>query len=179
MYGKNRLYALEHHNNQYIKAHNCPNNHQNTLFQRWKDISEIFWWIRVSLEGVASDQQPLCCCRNRPTATSPRGIPLALWFRHTPHLLEFSFSSFSVFKSPHDVSLLPFTVASLGSGYMFQILWTSTRKAFCLWCHRVLVPSDNPKGDYQPGFMYPMGSTSTKMVLRGETLELECIAEGL
>ncbi|XP_056878782.1 neuronal cell adhesion molecule a isoform X9 [Takifugu flavidus] len=41
------------------------------------------------------------------------------------------------------------------------------------------VLDNNPEGDHQPGFMYPMGSTSTKMVLRGETLELECIAEGL
>uniref|UniRef100_H3DMD5 Neural cell adhesion molecule L1 n=1 Tax=Tetraodon nigroviridis TaxID=99883 RepID=H3DMD5_TETNG len=39
-------------------------------------------------------------------------------------------------------------------------------------------PPDNPEGDHQPKFMYPLGSTSTKMVLRGETLELECIAEG-
>lgn len=41
------------------------------------------------------------------------------------------------------------------------------------------MPSDKPEGDHQPGFMYPLGSTSTKMVLRGETLELECIAKGL
>ncbi|XP_062300024.1 neuronal cell adhesion molecule a isoform X3 [Scomber scombrus] len=31
----------------------------------------------------------------------------------------------------------------------------------------------------RPGFMTPLGATSTKMVLKGETLELECIAEGL
>lgn len=43
----------------------------------------------------------------------------------------------------------------------------------------VTVLDKNPKGDNEPRFMYPMGSTSTKMVLRGETLELECIAEGL
>uniref|UniRef100_A0A673BRE0 Neural cell adhesion molecule L1 n=1 Tax=Sphaeramia orbicularis TaxID=375764 RepID=A0A673BRE0_9TELE len=34
-------------------------------------------------------------------------------------------------------------------------------------------------GERRPGFMMPLGVTSTKMVLRGETLELECIAEGL
>ncbi|XP_054656559.1 neuronal cell adhesion molecule a isoform X10 [Dunckerocampus dactyliophorus] len=39
--------------------------------------------------------------------------------------------------------------------------------------------SANPAGDYRPGFMTPLGATSTEMVLRGETLELECIAEGL
>ncbi|XP_073336627.1 neuronal cell adhesion molecule a isoform X2 [Pagrus major] len=39
--------------------------------------------------------------------------------------------------------------------------------------------SDSPEGEHRPGFMMPMGATSTKMVLRGETLELECIAEGL
>uniref|UniRef100_A0A3Q3LUY3 Neural cell adhesion molecule L1 n=1 Tax=Mastacembelus armatus TaxID=205130 RepID=A0A3Q3LUY3_9TELE len=33
--------------------------------------------------------------------------------------------------------------------------------------------------EHHPGFMLPLGPTSTKMVLRGETLELECIAEGL
>uniref|UniRef100_A0A667Y950 Neural cell adhesion molecule L1 n=1 Tax=Myripristis murdjan TaxID=586833 RepID=A0A667Y950_9TELE len=38
---------------------------------------------------------------------------------------------------------------------------------------------DSPVGDRKPGFMAPLGATSTNMVLRGETLELECIAEGL
>uniref|UniRef100_A0A8C4IR13 Neuronal cell adhesion molecule a n=1 Tax=Dicentrarchus labrax TaxID=13489 RepID=A0A8C4IR13_DICLA len=35
------------------------------------------------------------------------------------------------------------------------------------------------KGEHRPGFMMPLGTTSNKMVLRGEILELECIAEGL
>ncbi|XP_040005516.1 neuronal cell adhesion molecule a isoform X1 [Xiphias gladius] len=39
--------------------------------------------------------------------------------------------------------------------------------------------SGDPVGERRPGFMLPLGPTSTKMVLRGETLELECIAEGL
>ncbi|XP_071770647.1 neuronal cell adhesion molecule a isoform X3 [Centroberyx gerrardi] len=39
--------------------------------------------------------------------------------------------------------------------------------------------SGDPAGERRPGFMAPLGSSSTKMVLRGETLELECIAEGL
>uniref|UniRef100_A0A3Q3LA26 Neuronal cell adhesion molecule a n=1 Tax=Labrus bergylta TaxID=56723 RepID=A0A3Q3LA26_9LABR len=37
----------------------------------------------------------------------------------------------------------------------------------------------SPEGERRPGFMMPQGATSTKMVLRGETLELECIADGL
>uniref|UniRef100_A0A672JP37 Neural cell adhesion molecule L1 n=1 Tax=Salarias fasciatus TaxID=181472 RepID=A0A672JP37_SALFA len=37
----------------------------------------------------------------------------------------------------------------------------------------------SPEGERRPGFMLPLGTTSTKMVLRGETLELECIADGL
>ncbi|XP_075967657.1 neuronal cell adhesion molecule a isoform X3 [Anarhichas minor] len=37
----------------------------------------------------------------------------------------------------------------------------------------------SPEGERRPGFMMPLGTTSTKMVLRGETLELECIADGL
>ncbi|MEQ2184906.1 hypothetical protein GOODEAATRI_012733 [Goodea atripinnis] len=37
----------------------------------------------------------------------------------------------------------------------------------------------NPEEERSPGFMLPLGNMSTKMVLRGETLELECIAEGL
>uniref|UniRef100_A0A8C9ZSD0 Neural cell adhesion molecule L1 n=1 Tax=Sander lucioperca TaxID=283035 RepID=A0A8C9ZSD0_SANLU len=37
----------------------------------------------------------------------------------------------------------------------------------------------SPDGERRPGFMTPLGITSTKMVLRGETLELECIADGL
>ncbi|XP_034381899.1 neuronal cell adhesion molecule a isoform X2 [Cyclopterus lumpus] len=39
--------------------------------------------------------------------------------------------------------------------------------------------SGDPEGERRPGFMMPLGATSTKMVLRGETLELECIADGL
>ncbi|XP_062300022.1 neuronal cell adhesion molecule a isoform X1 [Scomber scombrus] len=39
--------------------------------------------------------------------------------------------------------------------------------------------SGDPVGERRPGFMTPLGATSTKMVLKGETLELECIAEGL
>uniref|UniRef100_A0A8D3BF33 Neuronal cell adhesion molecule a n=1 Tax=Scophthalmus maximus TaxID=52904 RepID=A0A8D3BF33_SCOMX len=35
------------------------------------------------------------------------------------------------------------------------------------------------EGERPPGFMMPLGPASAKMVLRGETLELECIAEGL
>ncbi|XP_061662961.1 neuronal cell adhesion molecule a isoform X2 [Syngnathoides biaculeatus] len=43
----------------------------------------------------------------------------------------------------------------------------------------VTVLETNPTGERRPGFMLPLGPSSTKMVLRGETLELECIAEGL
>ncbi|XP_053170078.1 neuronal cell adhesion molecule a isoform X4 [Scomber japonicus] len=43
----------------------------------------------------------------------------------------------------------------------------------------VTVLESNPVGERHPGFMTPLGTTSTKMVLKGETLELECIAEGL
>ncbi|XP_062238713.1 neuronal cell adhesion molecule a isoform X3 [Platichthys flesus] len=43
----------------------------------------------------------------------------------------------------------------------------------------VTVLNNSPQGERRPGFMMPPGPTSTKMVLRGETLELECIAEGL
>ncbi|XP_027128101.1 neuronal cell adhesion molecule a isoform X11 [Larimichthys crocea] len=43
----------------------------------------------------------------------------------------------------------------------------------------VTVLNNSPEGEHRPGFMMPLGTTSTKMVLRGETLELECIAEGL
>ncbi|KAF7655227.1 hypothetical protein LDENG_00059130 [Lucifuga dentata] len=43
----------------------------------------------------------------------------------------------------------------------------------------VTVLQNSPTGERRPAFMTPPGSSSTKMVLRGETLELECIAEGL
>ncbi|XP_068572896.1 neuronal cell adhesion molecule a isoform X3 [Cebidichthys violaceus] len=43
----------------------------------------------------------------------------------------------------------------------------------------VTVVDNSPEGERRPGFMMPLGATSTKMVLRGETLELECIADGL
>uniref|UniRef100_A0A3Q3H0L2 Neural cell adhesion molecule L1 n=1 Tax=Kryptolebias marmoratus TaxID=37003 RepID=A0A3Q3H0L2_KRYMA len=43
----------------------------------------------------------------------------------------------------------------------------------------VTVLDSRSEGERRPGFMFPVGTTSTKMVLRGQTLELECIAEGL
>ncbi|KAM6962253.1 neuronal cell adhesion molecule a isoform 8-T8 [Tautogolabrus adspersus] len=43
----------------------------------------------------------------------------------------------------------------------------------------VTVLNNSPEGERRPGFMMPLGATSNKMVLRGETLELECIADGL
>ncbi|XP_029317684.1 neuronal cell adhesion molecule a isoform X12 [Cottoperca gobio] len=43
----------------------------------------------------------------------------------------------------------------------------------------VTVLDNSPEGERRPGFMTPLGTTSTKMVLRGETLELECVADGL
>ncbi|XP_070784929.1 neuronal cell adhesion molecule-like isoform X2 [Enoplosus armatus] len=43
----------------------------------------------------------------------------------------------------------------------------------------VTVLNNSPEGERRPGFMMPLGITSTNMVLRGETLELECIADGL
>uniref|UniRef100_A0A8B9L2I4 Neuronal cell adhesion molecule a n=1 Tax=Astyanax mexicanus TaxID=7994 RepID=A0A8B9L2I4_ASTMX len=38
---------------------------------------------------------------------------------------------------------------------------------------------DRPAAERTPSFMHPTGPNSTSMVLRGETLELECIADGL
>ncbi|XP_028815005.1 neuronal cell adhesion molecule isoform X13 [Denticeps clupeoides] len=38
---------------------------------------------------------------------------------------------------------------------------------------------DGPAEDRRPTFLVPQGTTSSKMVLRGHVLEMECIAEGL
>ncbi|KAL2103118.1 hypothetical protein ACEWY4_002286 [Coilia grayii] len=43
----------------------------------------------------------------------------------------------------------------------------------------VRVLDNTPVGERPPSFLLPAGSSSTFMVLRGETLQLECIAEGL
>lgn len=43
----------------------------------------------------------------------------------------------------------------------------------------VNVLDDRPAAERTPSFMHPPGPNSTAMVLKGETLELECIAEGL
>ncbi|KAJ8262275.1 hypothetical protein GJAV_G00164570 [Gymnothorax javanicus] len=43
----------------------------------------------------------------------------------------------------------------------------------------VKVFNNSPEGERRPSFLLPPGSRSTKMALRGEDLELECIAEGL
>uniref|UniRef100_A0A673BSB1 Neural cell adhesion molecule L1 n=1 Tax=Sphaeramia orbicularis TaxID=375764 RepID=A0A673BSB1_9TELE len=59
-----------------------------------------------------------------------------------------------------------------------QPISVTVRSLVLMWSC-VLMHSDSPVGERRPGFMMPLGVTSTKMVLRGETLELECIAEGL
>ncbi|XP_051975219.1 neuronal cell adhesion molecule-like isoform X11 [Xyrauchen texanus] len=43
----------------------------------------------------------------------------------------------------------------------------------------VRVLNNNPSEERAPTFMTPSGSSSSKLVLRGETLEMECIADGL
>ncbi|XP_056132630.1 LOW QUALITY PROTEIN: neuronal cell adhesion molecule a [Lampris incognitus] len=43
----------------------------------------------------------------------------------------------------------------------------------------VTVLDSSPTEERLPGFLAPLGPSSTQMVLRGEVLELECIAEGL
>uniref|UniRef100_A0AAR2L2C6 Neuronal cell adhesion molecule n=1 Tax=Pygocentrus nattereri TaxID=42514 RepID=A0AAR2L2C6_PYGNA len=45
--------------------------------------------------------------------------------------------------------------------------------------HRETSVKDDPAEERRPSFLVPTGSTSSKMVLRGQVLELECIAEGL
>ncbi|XP_023688498.1 neuronal cell adhesion molecule isoform X16 [Paramormyrops kingsleyae] len=39
--------------------------------------------------------------------------------------------------------------------------------------------SDSPSGERRPTFLVPSGASSSAMVLRGDVLQLECIAEGL
>ncbi|XP_028815007.1 neuronal cell adhesion molecule isoform X15 [Denticeps clupeoides] len=43
----------------------------------------------------------------------------------------------------------------------------------------VRVMNNGPAEDRRPTFLVPQGTTSSKMVLRGHVLEMECIAEGL
>lgn len=42
-----------------------------------------------------------------------------------------------------------------------------------------ILTSDDAVEEIEPSFLVPSGSTSQKMVLRGQVLELECIAAGL
>ncbi|XP_051912011.1 neuronal cell adhesion molecule a isoform X13 [Hippocampus zosterae] len=58
----------------------------------------------------------------------------------------------------------PHTPAQMPSHWLFSL---SSRKLA------------NPTVECHPGFMTPLGAASSKTVLRGDTLELECIAEGL
>lgn len=39
--------------------------------------------------------------------------------------------------------------------------------------------ADSPSGERRPTFLVPSGASSSAMVLRGDVLQLECIAEGL
>ncbi|XP_023688497.1 neuronal cell adhesion molecule isoform X14 [Paramormyrops kingsleyae] len=43
----------------------------------------------------------------------------------------------------------------------------------------VRVLNDSPSGERRPTFLVPSGASSSAMVLRGDVLQLECIAEGL
>lgn len=49
-------------------------------------------------------------------------------------------------------------------------------KFMWLWSISVV---DSPSGERAPTFMQPPGTHSTTMVLKGDTMELECIADGL
>lgn len=42
-----------------------------------------------------------------------------------------------------------------------------------------MLSSDDELKETEPSFLLPSGPTSSKMVLRGQVLELECIAAGL
>ena len=44
---------------------------------------------------------------------------------------------------------------------------------------RIRPTTEGPVEERRPAFLVPTGTSSTKTVLRGEVLELECIAEGL
>uniref|UniRef100_A0A673BZ59 Neural cell adhesion molecule L1 n=1 Tax=Sphaeramia orbicularis TaxID=375764 RepID=A0A673BZ59_9TELE len=76
-----------------------------------------------------------------------------------------------------------------GDLYFSNILPEDTRSDYICYArfpHTQTIQQKQPisvtvleMGERRPGFMMPLGVTSTKMVLRGETLELECIAEGL
>uniref|UniRef100_A0A673BYI7 Neuronal cell adhesion molecule a n=1 Tax=Sphaeramia orbicularis TaxID=375764 RepID=A0A673BYI7_9TELE len=70
-----------------------------------------------------------------------------------------------------------------GDLYFSNILPEDTRSDYICYArfpHTQTIQQKQPISvTRRPGFMMPLGVTSTKMVLRGETLELECIAEGL
>uniref|UniRef100_A0A669BQY9 Neuronal cell adhesion molecule a n=1 Tax=Oreochromis niloticus TaxID=8128 RepID=A0A669BQY9_ORENI len=76
-----------------------------------------------------------------------------------------------------------------GDLYFSNVLPEDTRSDYICYArfpHTQTIQQKQPisvtvldKGERRPGFMLPLGTTSTKMVLRGQTLELECIAEGL
>uniref|UniRef100_A0A3B5AXU6 Neural cell adhesion molecule L1 n=1 Tax=Stegastes partitus TaxID=144197 RepID=A0A3B5AXU6_9TELE len=76
-----------------------------------------------------------------------------------------------------------------GDLYFSNVLPEDTRSDYICYArfpHTQTIQQKQPisvnvldKGERRPGFMLPLGTTSTKMVLKGETLELECVAEGL
>uniref|UniRef100_A0A669DYW1 Neuronal cell adhesion molecule a n=1 Tax=Oreochromis niloticus TaxID=8128 RepID=A0A669DYW1_ORENI len=70
-----------------------------------------------------------------------------------------------------------------GDLYFSNVLPEDTRSDYICYArfpHTQTIQQKQPISvTRRPGFMLPLGTTSTKMVLRGQTLELECIAEGL
>ncbi|XP_034143921.1 neuronal cell adhesion molecule isoform X17 [Esox lucius] len=79
-----------------------------------------------------------------------------------------------------------------GDLYFSNVLAEDTRKDYICYARfphtqtiqqkqpiTVMVLDYGSVGERKPTFLIPSGSSSSKMVLRGEVLELECIAEGL
>uniref|UniRef100_A0A3Q2CE86 Neural cell adhesion molecule L1 n=1 Tax=Cyprinodon variegatus TaxID=28743 RepID=A0A3Q2CE86_CYPVA len=100
-----------------------------------------------------------------------------------------------IFWMDHNFQRVPLdnrvTQALNGDLYFSNVLPEDTRSNYICYArfyHTQTIQQKDPISvtvltskyrERRPGFMWPVGEMSTKMVLRGETLELECIAEGL
>ncbi|XP_041833048.1 neuronal cell adhesion molecule a isoform X2 [Melanotaenia boesemani] len=140
---------------------------------------------------IRQSRSPLWSKERNEAVVVQKGVPLVLQCRPPaglpPPVIFWMDNNFQRLPLDQRVSQ-----ALNGDLYFTNVLPTDTRNDYICYARfphtqtiqqkqpiSVTVLDNSPEGERRPGFMWPLGSTSTKMVLRGETLELECIAEGL
>ncbi|XP_029017303.1 neuronal cell adhesion molecule a isoform X9 [Betta splendens] len=140
---------------------------------------------------IRQSRSPLWPKEHNEAITVQMGVPLVLMCRPPaglpPPVIFWMDNNFQ--RLPLDKRV---SQALNGDLYFSNVLPEDTRRDYICYARfphtqtiqqkqpiSVTVLDNSPERERRPGFMMPLGPTSTKMVLKGETLVLECIAEGL